>query len=158
MIDSYLTEDNPLREVGEESFLVDVKDGAPSSSCRFEHLYMPLVSEKDNIFREVLDKIPDEYKTRVNAFFSVLADVYGVSKNPNMQYIPIRLTDVDDNSIIFEWVFEDVRFMFIFNKDGNDSCSIVTFNQVEGRLSSTIIPLVESQYDKISKEIMSYLS
>lgn len=158
MTGSYLDAETSLRKIGEDSFLSDVEEDNSSSSGGFEHLYMPLVSEKDNIFREVLDIVPNEYKTRVCAFFSILADVFKERKNPNIQYIPIRLTESDDNSIIYEWVFENVRLMFIFNKDGNDSCSIVTFNQAEGRLSSTIVPLVECQYDKISKEIMAYLT
>lgn len=155
---SYLDDKDSLREIGEESFLGEVKEAIPPSSGGFEHLYMPLVSAKDNIFREVLNNVPNEYRTRVGSFFSVLADVFRERKNPDIQYIPIRLTETDDNSIIYEWVFENVRFMFIFNKDGKDSCSIVTFNPTDGRLSSTVIPLVESKYDKISKEIMSYLS
>ena len=158
MTDSYINTESLLKSIGEDSFLTNMQDVLESSTGGFGHLYMPLTSEKDNIFREVLATIPNEYRTRVNAFFSVLAGVYSEKRNPDIQYIPIRLTESDDNSLIYDWVFENVRFMFIFNKDGNDSCSIVFFIQSEGRLISTIIPLDIKKYDTIAEEIMSYIS
>lgn len=158
MMDSYLTQNSDLQTVGENSFLNQIEEPKDASIGGFQHLYMPLVDVKDNIFREILDSVPAAYKDRIYPFFTTLAVIYKSKKNPNAQYVPIRVSESDENGITYDWIFENVRFMFLFNNDGNDSCSIVSFNPLDERLTSTIIPLDVTKYNEICSEIMAYIS
>ncbi len=158
MKETYLIDKPSLRKVGRVSFIDSSFEEIIEPEMGFDHLYVPLSSQKDNIFREIINDIPSNYSQRITAFISSLSEAYLKRRDPNVQYIPIRIAENDENGVVYEWVFENVRFMFVFNSDEKDSCSIVSFDPVTERLTSSIIPLDPNKYDQISSEIMSHIS
>lgn len=157
MNSSYLDDTIDLiepKDIDKKTFIDNEVNYRGTSIGGFANLYINSSQTKDNIFREIIDKIPAEYQYRINNFIVSLGNAYMAMKKPSMQYVPLRIADSDENGIIYDWIFENTRIFFIFNTDGKDSCSIVKYNPDNGILTNSIIPLVEDNYDELCKKII----
>lgn len=117
--------------------------------------FFPLFEEKDNVFEEIPDFVWDDPSAR--SFLQQLALVYNYKKNPSLSYTPIRV-EQGDSFFVLEWLFQDKRVSFYFNKNEDNKYSIICYNAAEKTFINTVKALPQERYKDIAEEVLSYLS
>lgn len=108
---------------------------------------------------DVFYDLPDEVfvNTKANYFLSVLRDVILATDLEDVTLSKLHVSEMTEESLMIEWIFNYFRTYFSFEKDNQDSYGMIENNPETQEFSNQFRPLKINEYEEVARSIVEYI-